>query len=129
MHNKDYRTNATIAIWIIFGIIVGLSTIGQAANLWTAIIVTIAAIAAIASSAFLWVFGDESRSRREDMAEEKAKRGGQDDARMELLLRLLDRDEREALKQRLIDDLEADGEALSLAELLAEQEEDAARRS
>lgn len=56
---------------------------------------------------------------------EKAKRdaAAAQDARLALLLSLLSEDERESLKSRLIDDLSADGEAVSLAELLAAQDE------
>lgn len=56
---------------------------------------------------------------------EKAKRDTAvaQDARLALLLSLLSEDERESLKTRLIDDLSADGEAVSLAELLAAQDE------
>lgn len=55
---------------------------------------------------------------------EKAKRddAGSGDARAALLLSLLTPDEREALKSRLADELSADGEAVSLADLLDDQE-------
>jgi len=50
---------------------------------------------------------------------EKAKRQAGEDARVALLLELMDEDERRALKQRLMDELSGDGEAVSLADLLA----------
>ena len=46
-----------------------------------------------------------------------------EDARLALLLQLMDEDERAMFRQRLIDDLSADGEAVPLADLLAAQEE------
>lgn len=57
--------------------------------------------------------------------QEKAKRdaAAAHDARMDLLLSLLNEGEREALKERLIGDVTGDGEALTLAELLAAQED------
>ena len=45
-----------------------------------------------------------------------------DDARLGLLLTLLTPDERDALRSRLVDDLGVDGESVSLADLLAQQE-------
>jgi hypothetical protein len=56
-------------------------------------------------------------------AAEKAKREAPaQDARLALLLELLSPAERDALKQRLLDELSADGEAVPLADLLAEQD-------
>jgi hypothetical protein len=57
---------------------------------------------------------------------EKIKRdtGGHEDARLGLLFSLLTPDERDALKSRLVEDLSADGESVSLADLLAEAEAD-----
>jgi hypothetical protein len=55
----------------------------------------------------------------------KAKRdtGSGEDARLDLLLSLLTPDQRDALVARLAEDLNADGEAVSLADLLAEQKQ------
>lgn len=57
----------------------------------------------------------------------KAKRSaaGTDDARIALLMQLLDDEQRRTLQQRLLDDLGADGEALPLADLLADQDAEA----
>jgi hypothetical protein len=60
-------------------------------------------------------------------AREKAKRDSGQDARLALLLELLDEDERQALKRRLVDDLSGDGETISLAQLL-DAEQEAARQ-
>jgi hypothetical protein len=55
--------------------------------------------------------------------QEKTKRvtGGDEDARLSLLLSLLTPDERDALKSRITEELNAEGEVVSLADLLAEQ--------
>jgi hypothetical protein len=60
---------------------------------------------------------------------EKPKRESEatEDPRLALLLSLLTPDQRDALQARLLDDLSADGENVSLAELLAEQEQDSVR--
>jgi hypothetical protein len=55
---------------------------------------------------------------------EKAKRdtASSQDARWDLLFSLLTPDERDALRSRLVEELEADGEAVSLADLLSDQD-------
>ncbi|HVO68769.1 MAG TPA: hypothetical protein VMT24_01915 [Aggregatilineaceae bacterium] len=57
---------------------------------------------------------------------EKAKRDvdSGEDPRLALLLSLFTPDERDALRSRLVDELQADGEAVSLVDLLAQQEQD-----
>jgi len=57
----------------------------------------------------------------------KVKRAGpesESDARLSLLLQLLDGDERLALKRRLRDDLRADGEGVALDDLLGDTGQD-----
>jgi len=60
-----------------------------------------------------------------EQGHEKAKRSpAEDDARLSrMLLQMLDEDERRALKQRLRDEMPADGEAVSLDELVARSEQ------
>jgi hypothetical protein len=91
----------------------------------------IAVLVSFLSTLSLWlVWGLDQLGDDDEQPAEKAKRSGGEDARLALLLHLLDDDERQALKERLLDDLGADGEALPLADLLAAQEQDsAARRS
>ncbi|MBN2303896.1 MAG: hypothetical protein JXQ72_05435 [Anaerolineae bacterium] len=57
---------------------------------------------------------------------EKPKRdsGEAEDARVSLLLAMLTPDERDSIRSRLVDDLSTDGESLSLADLIAQQEQD-----
>lgn len=64
-------------------------------------------------------------STQQPKQREKAKRHAptEDDARLALLLHLMDEDERARLRQQLMDDLNADGEAVPLADLLAAQED------
>lgn len=57
-----------------------------------------------------------------DSSSEKAKRSATDDSRLSLLLELLDDDERQAIKRRLLDELGGDGENISLAALLSAQD-------
>jgi hypothetical protein len=59
---------------------------------------------------------------------EKAKRDSDTEVRLALLLELLDEDERQALKRRLMDDLSGDGEAISLAQLLDAEQQAAGQR-
>ncbi len=81
-------------------------------------------VMAVLGSLALWLtigfmqLSDDSASPNH----EKSKRdSGGEDARLALLVQLMGEEERQALKQRLIDDLAADGEAVSLADLLADQ--------
>jgi hypothetical protein len=57
---------------------------------------------------------------------EKAKRdaGSAEDPRLALLLSLFTPDERDTLRSRLVDEIHADGENVSLADLLAGQDQD-----
>ena len=70
----------------------------------------------------LWAL-DEYGISVDGTPHEKAKRviSGDEDARFGLLLSLLTPDERDALKSRLAEELNAEGEIVSLADLLAEQ--------
>lgn len=91
-----------------------------------------AAIGALVATIGLWMvwglsnIGDEHRESKDQL--EKAKRQPAEDNRLALLLELLDEGERQALKRRLADDLRADGEAVSLAELLASQDGQAKKK-
>lgn len=103
---------ATLLIWAAMGMVDALSG--------SQMIPTIAVLAAFGSTLALWlVWGlntiEEQRIAAQD--QHKAKRGA-DDARLALLLELLTDEERQTLKQRLLDNLVADGEALPLADLL-----------
>jgi hypothetical protein len=84
---------------------------------------------AFLSTVTLWlVAGLKLIDEKLPPAREKAKRDAGDDARLALLLDLMDEDERQALKQRLMDDLGGDGESISLAQLLDAEQEMARQR-
>jgi hypothetical protein len=78
------------------------------------------ALIAFLASIALWItWGFTQFDSASSDSGEKVKRQAGEDARVALLLELLDEDERRALKQRLVDELSGDGEAVSLADLLA----------
>lgn len=85
-----------------------------------------AAILAFLSSMAIWiVLGlDQINSATAAESQGKTKRetgSSTQDARVALMMSLLTPDERDALKSRLADELSGDGEAVTLADLLAEQ--------
>lgn len=117
-----YTVLATVIIWagvaamkllspdedlITFGLIVGF---GSTVALW-----------------LVWTFSTYQSEEPEQTAE-KAKRtastsAAPDDARIALLLQLMDDEDRRELKRRLMDEVSADGESMALADLLAAQDE------
>ncbi len=69
----------------------------------------------------VWVFVSIDEASKSDAKQTKAKRAAaEDDARLSLLLQLMDEDERSRLKERLREDLGADGEAVALDDLLGD---------
>lgn len=113
---------ATIMLWLsvfairlISGEVDGVTTFG--------IIVAIGTTAVIW---MVWAFSVQEEDKKDPT--EKAKRSAaSDEGRMSLLLELLDDNERQALKQRLINDMGTDGEMVSLADLLGAQENSSKR--
>ncbi len=69
----------------------------------------------------VWVFIGFDQSTKIDANLSKSKRAPED-ARLSLLLQLMDEDERKRLKLRLREDLDADGEAVALDDLLGQSE-------
>lgn len=88
-----------------------------------------AVVMAFMGTLALWlIMGLAQLKSKEKSSPEKTKRDSAGrDARLALLLELMGEDERQALKQRLADDLAPDGEMVSLAELLASQNKHARR--
>ena len=114
---------ATFFIWIAVAIVDGITGEGIPSRDAIMIITTLAAFGLSAALWLIWALTDYSQ--RTSPASEKSKRhAGNDDARLALLLELMSEDERQALKQRLADELGGDGEAVSLAQLLAAQKHD-----
>ncbi|MCC6799494.1 MAG: hypothetical protein IT325_05230 [Anaerolineae bacterium] len=69
----------------------------------------------------VWVFVSIDEASKSDAKQAKAKRAAAEgDARLSLLLQLMDEDERSRLKERLREDLGADGEAVALDDLLGD---------
>ncbi len=97
---------------------------------WAAADITIvhaaAAILALISTMTIWSMWalNEYGISVDETPHEKAKRvtGSNEDARLGLLISLLTPDERDALKSRITEGLNAEGEVVSLADLLEEQE-------
>jgi len=110
---------ATAIIWL------SVVAVGQIDG--TAFVQGAAAILAIISTMTIWSLWalDAYGISVDGTPREKAKRdaGTDEDPRLSLLLSLLTPDERDALRSRLAGELEADGESLPLADLLAEQEQ------
>ena len=114
---------ATFFIWMAVAIVDGITGEGIPSRDAIMIITTLAAFGLSAALWLIWALTDYSQ--RTSPASEKSKRhAGNDDARLALLLELMSEDERQALKQRLADELGGDGEAVSLAQLLAAQKHD-----
>ncbi|HML23706.1 MAG TPA: hypothetical protein PKD09_18765 [Aggregatilinea sp.] len=128
MDNWDKRVQAITVIWGSFAGAVGISGFGAGMtgefNVYMLGVVVIAALAALLATLVVWGYdSDMFRERQAMKAGGKAKREpGQDaDVRALMLVQLLNDDEREALKRELLADLRADGETVSLADLLGDQ--------
>ncbi|NLE44873.1 MAG: hypothetical protein GX620_09145 [Chloroflexi bacterium] len=110
---------ATVIIWL------SVVVVGQIDG--TEFVQGAAAILAIISTMTIWSLWalDAYGISVDGTPREKVKHdaGMEEDPRLSLLLSLLTPDERDALRSRLAGELEADGESLPLADLLAEQEQ------
>jgi hypothetical protein len=115
---------ATLIIWL------SVAVVGQTgSNEFVSGVAILLAVLATVTIWSLWAldqYGISVDGTPRERAYEKPKRDADsaEDARVSLLLSLLSPDERDAVRARLIDDLSGDGEAVSLADLLAEQEQD-----
>jgi hypothetical protein len=114
---------ATFFIWLAAGMVDVVTGESGAARDAIMIITILAAFGGTAALWLIWALTDYSQHT--SPASEKSKRhAGNEDARLALLLELMGEDERQALKQRLTDELSDDGESISLAQLLAAQKDD-----
>lgn len=128
MENWDKRVQATLFIWIGVGVALGFSGAGDVSNFSDEIITIILAGAACVSTLGVWFFGREGLPMRQNNKKADSRQGEKaknenayEDARVRLLLEMLDEDQRVALKQQLMDELQADGEPVSLSDLLNEE--------
>ncbi|MBN1563989.1 MAG: hypothetical protein JXA10_09120 [Anaerolineae bacterium] len=109
---------STLALWVIVGLV--------AATGIEELLIAVVILGFLGSMALWIVFGLEQIGiiTPETTQPAKAKRDAAngEDARLALMLSLMTPDERDELKTRLADELRDDGEAIPLADLLAEQD-------
>ena len=110
---------ATAAMWIGTGIAIGASSGNNAANIYTTIIAFMIIAAATISTGLIWHGSGISAA----IMSEKNKRKNTADSRTDLLIKLLTDEDRAMLRNRLVNDVQSDGEMLPLAELLASENE------
>lgn len=122
MDNWDIRVQATAIIWAAFAVAAGLTGLAAASSDNAVLIVLITSLAAVVSTAIVWLFVSLYDDERGTIhrAAAKAKRDTREDARLALLLRLMNDEQRRAVQQQLAADLGADGELVSLADLVAD---------
>jgi hypothetical protein len=128
VHKEGYRMEpirkvgtllvATAIVWLT------VLAVGRIEN--SAFVSGVGAIVALIATMTMWSMWalNEYGISMDGQPREKAKRdvSHDDDPRLALLLSLFTPDERDALRSRLMEDLETDGENPSLADLLAEHE-------
>ena len=114
----------TLVFWLALGVVYAVQGSGSGATEFAATIT-------FSATVLIWLgVGFPYLLRQDSPAHEKAKRTADSDPRLALLLELMDTNERQMIRERLIDDLDlnADGEMMSLADLLAAQEEQSQER-
>lgn len=120
MDRLNHFLSAALCSVFIWLSVVAVRIVGDSAKL-TSFAVMLAFLGTLA----IWiVMGLAQAENVNKPGQEKTKRDSANgDARLALLLSLLGEDERQSIKQRLMDGLGADGETVSLAELLAAENE------
>lgn len=111
-----YSAIATAFIWI--GVLMVRLIGGAEADIFD-----FALFAGIGSTVALWLvwaFVGMDQAKNESEQQEKSKRAPED-ARLSLLLQMMNEDERANLKSRLRDELSADGEAVALDDLFEDR--------
>lgn len=114
---RDRRVMATGLIWLgLFLMIEKITTIQNPPYDATVALILVMLVA-LASTAAVWVFGAEETFHKPEIG--KAKRESSADARLQLLLQLMDEREKARLKDRLLKDLDSTaGGEISLEMLL-----------
>jgi hypothetical protein len=128
MDKNESRAIATLGIWFGFALAIGLSNISnENPNVFSLLTAVIACLAAVVATAMVWQYG-VPHSEEDAARQDKAKRDESGDVRLQALLQLLDDQERQALKSRLIGEVRADGEIGAIAEAIAPDEHEAMAR-
>ena len=115
---------ATLVSWVTIGLVVAVTEPG--AFVRDAVIVI-----AVFSTVVMWAswgatISTASRSAADES--EKAKRRAGSDPNVALLLEMLSEDERREIKERLLDQIQSDGELSSLADLVGDRDAQRQRR-
>ena len=131
----DIRVQATAFIWGALAVIGIMVLVADDTVSNDVPVLFITALAAFLATGSVWLFADNEENTRKiaqtilannaDNNREKPKRHENNDARMDLLLRLMSEEEKESLKQRLQDELYADpdSEEMSLSALIDDEGE------
>jgi type VI protein secretion system component VasK len=114
---------ASVFIFITLAVIDSITHSG-----WLIDLSVLTALGAIVAMWLVWALNQlgpsASSQQHQEVKTEKRKREepSSNDARLALLLQLMDDNERQALKKRLINEMDSDGEAVPLSALLDNQE-------
>jgi hypothetical protein len=119
MDNLVNRVVPTMLFWMLAGLALGIALAHPESpdNGKFPFLTVVAWIVAFMVTMRVWR-SDKTSSKAKRVGKSKRDSAQPDDMRLALLLDLLEPDERIILKQRLVNDLSADGEALPLADLL-----------
>lgn len=105
MSTKEAKAAITVIMWVMLSIIsvtaVAMSGSGNISDLMLLFMITFPPLIAAAATALMWI--PEFRRSREDWEsnQEKAKRVPDGQSRIDMLLAMMDEDEREAFKETL----------------------------
>lgn len=114
---------ATLVCWLTIGLVAVVTTPDSFVR---GAVIVIAAM----TTAVMWMgwAAGINNSRAAAGTSEKAKRRGGNNDNVALLLEMLSEDERREIKERLLDQIQSDGELSSLAELIGDQDTQLQRR-
>jgi hypothetical protein len=115
MNADEGKVLVTLVIWISLAIAIGVSVLSMEGDVAMGV-AAILGIAGTATTHNIWKYGAGAETG-------KAKREVHEDTRLKLLIELLDDEDRQRLKHRLMNELQADGELVSVEELLGNHRE------
>lgn len=111
MEEVEAKAMATVVTWLILGgIIISAMLAAELDSITLLILAMMLLLAALGTTQFIWTHRLSEDTKRKNEST-------QQDNRLALLVELMDEDEREQLKHRLMNELEGDGEVLSLEDL------------